>query len=44
MFAESPASDGTGREAAPDWKLSVSMKTARNVVRYAFALEDVPLP
>jgi hypothetical protein len=27
-----------------DWKMRVSMKTAKNVVRYAFALSDVPLP
>lgn len=28
----------------PDWKLRVSMKTPKNVVRYAFAVKDVPLP
>jgi hypothetical protein len=28
----------------PDWKMRVSMKTSKNVVRYAFALSDVPLP
>lgn len=27
-----------------DWKMRVSMKTSKNVVRYAFALNDVPLP
>jgi hypothetical protein len=27
-----------------DWKMRVSMKTPKNVVRYAFALNDVPLP
>jgi hypothetical protein len=27
-----------------DWKLRVSMKTPKNVMRYAFALNDVPLP
>jgi hypothetical protein len=27
-----------------DWKMRVSMKTSKNVVRYAFALDDVPLP
>lgn len=29
---------------APDWKLRVSMKTPKNMVRYAFALKDVALP
>lgn len=28
----------------PDWRLRVSMKTPKNVVRYAFAVNDVPLP
>jgi hypothetical protein len=28
----------------PDWKLRVSMKTPKNVVRYPFALTDVTLP
>lgn len=28
----------------PDWKMRVSMKTPKNVARYAFALNDVPLP
>jgi hypothetical protein len=28
----------------PDWKMRVSMKTPKNVMRYAFALSDVPLP
>jgi hypothetical protein len=27
-----------------DWKMRVSMTTSKNVVRYAFALNDVPLP
>jgi hypothetical protein len=27
-----------------DWKMRVSMRTAKNVVRYTFALNDVPLP
>lgn len=27
-----------------DWTMRVSMKTEKNVVRYAFALNDVPLP
>ncbi len=27
-----------------DWKMRVSMKTSKNLVRYAFALNDVPLP
>lgn len=33
-----------GEKPQPDWKLRVSMKTSRNVVRYAFALANVPLP
>jgi hypothetical protein len=33
-----------GEKPQPDWKLRVSMRTAKNVVRYAFALKDVPLP
>jgi hypothetical protein len=28
----------------PDWKLKVSMKTPKNMVRYAFAVKDVALP
>jgi hypothetical protein len=28
----------------PDWKMRISMKTPKNIVRYAFALSDVPLP
>lgn len=28
----------------PEWKLKVRMKTAKNLVRYAFALKDVALP
>jgi hypothetical protein len=27
-----------------DWKMRVSMKTSKNIVRYPFALSDVPLP
>lgn len=27
-----------------DWKLRVSMKTPKNTARYAFAVDDVPLP
>ena len=27
-----------------DWKMRVSMRTAKNVVKYSFALNDVPLP
>jgi hypothetical protein len=33
-----------GEAVQPDWKLRVSMRTAKNLVRYAFALKDVPLP
>jgi hypothetical protein len=33
-----------GEKAQPDWKLRVSMKTPKNVVRYSFALADVALP
>lgn len=33
-----------GGTPEPDWKMRVSMKTPKNVVRYAFALTDVPLP
>jgi hypothetical protein len=29
---------------APDWKLRVSMKTPKNMVRHSFALKDVALP
>lgn len=32
-----------GKPAA-DWKMRVSMKTSKNIVRYPFALTDVPLP
>lgn len=28
----------------PDWKMVVKMKTPKNVVKYPFALADVPLP
>ncbi len=33
-----------GEEPTPDWKLKVSMKTPKNLVRYSFALKDVALP
>jgi hypothetical protein len=33
-----------GEKPKPDWKLKVSMKTPKNMVRYAFALKDVALP
>ncbi len=33
-----------GGTPQPDWTMRVSMKTPKNVVRYAFALNDVPLP
>jgi hypothetical protein len=33
-----------GDKPQPDWKLKVSMKTAKNTVRYAFSLKDVALP
>lgn len=33
-----------GETPQPDWKLRVSMRTNKNLVRYAFALKDVPLP
>lgn len=33
-----------GGKPQPDWKMRVSMKTPKNVVRYAFAVSDVPLP
>lgn len=33
-----------GEKPAADWKLRISMKTPKNVVRYAFALKDVALP
>lgn len=28
----------------PDWKLRVSMKTSKNIVRHSFALKDIALP
>jgi hypothetical protein len=33
-----------GGKPEADWKLRVSMKTSKNLVRHAFALTDVPLP
>ena len=33
-----------GEKPQPEWKLRVSMKTAKNVVRQPFALTNVPLP
>jgi hypothetical protein len=33
-----------GGKPERDWKMRVSMKTPKNVVRYAFALSDIPLP
>lgn len=33
-----------GDAPQPDWKLRVSMKTPKNIVRYAFSLKDVALP
>jgi hypothetical protein len=33
-----------GEKPAPDWKLKISMKTPKNVVRYTFVLKDVALP
>ncbi|HEU5161797.1 MAG TPA: hypothetical protein VFV54_01505 [Thermoanaerobaculia bacterium] len=33
-----------GGTPQPDWAIRVSMRTPKNVVRYAFALTDVPLP
>lgn len=33
-----------GDKPQADWKLKVSMKTPKNLVRYAFALKDVALP
>jgi hypothetical protein len=34
----------TWAKPEPDWKMRVSMKTPKNVVRYAFAVTDVALP
>jgi hypothetical protein len=33
-----------GEKPQADWKLKVSMKTPKNMVRYSFALKDVALP
>jgi len=33
-----------GDKPQPDWKLRVSMKTPKNLVRHTFALSNVPLP
>lgn len=33
-----------GEKPQPDWKLKVSMKTPKNLVRYSFALKDLALP
>ena len=33
-----------GGKPQNDWKLRVSMRTPKNLTRYAFALNDVPLP
>jgi hypothetical protein len=33
-----------GEKPQADWKLKVSMKTPKNLVRYSFALKDVELP
>lgn len=33
-----------GEKPQPDWKLKVSMKTPKNMVRHSFALKDVALP
>jgi hypothetical protein len=33
-----------GDKPQPDWKLKVSMKTAKNMVRHSFTLKDVALP
>ncbi len=33
-----------GEKPQADWKLKVSMKTPKNLVRYSFALKDVKLP
>ena len=33
-----------GGKPQNDWKLRVSMKTSKNITRYSFALNDVPLP
>lgn len=33
-----------GEVPQPDWKLRVSMRTNKNLVKHAFVLKDVPLP
>lgn len=33
-----------GEKPQPDWKLRISMRTPKNLVRHAFAVTDVPLP
>ncbi len=33
-----------GDKPQPDWKLRISMKTAKNMVRHSFALKDLALP
>lgn len=33
-----------GDKPQPDWKLRISMKTPKNMVRHSFALKDVALP
>ena len=33
-----------GEKPQADWKLKVSMRTAKNIVRHSFALKDVALP
>lgn len=33
-----------GEKPQPDWKLRVSLKTAKNIVRYPFALSNIALP
>jgi hypothetical protein len=33
-----------GEAPQPDWKLRVSMRTPKNLVKHAFVLKDVPLP
>lgn len=33
-----------GEKPGPDWSLRVRMKTPKTLVRYSFALKDVPLP
>ncbi|HJQ35684.1 MAG TPA: hypothetical protein VKB93_00965 [Thermoanaerobaculia bacterium] len=33
-----------GEKPQPDWKLRISLKTAKNIVRYPFALSNLALP